>query len=459
MDIIDEPIIIDEENDFIGSLNKANSIKKFIENNNDKLKKNNMIAIYGEWGSGKSSLMKTIDYKLENEKYEKIWIDMWKEESDYSNLSIKILNKILSKLELDNSTKRDILKAFCVLGKGIKVSAGIISYDMKSAFEQIEKEVDNVNKVEEFLENFKEKINNYNQKTGKNIIVFLDDLDRCSNENMLNIIYNIKLLLSVENIIFIFGIDKYAVTLALKNKYNNEHNKAESFLEKIFPISFNMPKNVINLKVILKSVFKNLTENQLDEIEKFFIKINLINPRKLKKIFLRYLLIESTLCDIYDIKNEWNIIWILYLIIEHEFDSYNYYLMLKENKNRIFSRNLSLDISRTSIKRPIAYREYPIYLQYKEKETDKYYSIGIYEYIMNPKDLTKKEVAIIGYKSDIGIIINFESWMEIFKDTVNSRFANFFFENKGNFIKSFGKDYNELMIKIKEIIIEVDGLL
>ena len=49
-----------------------------------------MIAIYGEWGSGKSSLMKTIDYKLDNNKYEKIWIDMWKEESDYSNLSIKI---------------------------------------------------------------------------------------------------------------------------------------------------------------------------------------------------------------------------------------------------------------------------------------------------------------------------------------------------------------------------------
>ena len=50
-----------------------------------------MIAIYGEWGNGKSSLMKTIAEKLENDKYEKIWIDMWREESDYSNLSIKIL--------------------------------------------------------------------------------------------------------------------------------------------------------------------------------------------------------------------------------------------------------------------------------------------------------------------------------------------------------------------------------
>ena len=44
-----------------------------------------------------------------------------------------------------------------------------------------------------------------------------------------------------QDVIFIFGIDKNAVSLALMNKYNNETNKAERFLDKIFPISFNMP--------------------------------------------------------------------------------------------------------------------------------------------------------------------------------------------------------------------------
>ena len=95
MNLTEEPIILNETNDFLGSLEKANSIAKFIETDSELLSKNNMIAIYGEWGNGKSSLMKTIAEKLENDKYEKIWIDMWREESDYSNLSIKILNKIL----------------------------------------------------------------------------------------------------------------------------------------------------------------------------------------------------------------------------------------------------------------------------------------------------------------------------------------------------------------------------
>ena len=134
MNLTEEPIILNKENDFLGSLEKANAIAEFIETDRELLSKNNMIAIYGEWGNGKSSLMKTVAEKLENDKYEKIWIDMWKEESDYSNLSVKILNIILEKIELDDSTRKGLLKAFIILGKGINVNIPLISYDMEKAF-------------------------------------------------------------------------------------------------------------------------------------------------------------------------------------------------------------------------------------------------------------------------------------------------------------------------------------
>ena len=240
MNLTEEPIILNKENDFLGSLEKANAIAEFIETDRELLSKNNMIAIYGEWGNGKSSLMKTVAEKLENDKYEKIWIDMWKEESDYSNLSVKILNRILKKIELDDSTRKGLLKAFIILGKGINVNIPLISYDMEKAFEQLEKEIEQNNNIDNFIKTFQEKVKRYIKKQNKKIIVFIDDLDRCNSENMLNIIYNIKLLLSVQDVIFVFGIDKNAVSLALMNKYNNEMNKAESFLDKIFPISFKL---------------------------------------------------------------------------------------------------------------------------------------------------------------------------------------------------------------------------
>lgn len=70
------------------------------------------------------------------------------------------------------------------------------------------------------------------------------------------------------------------------NKYNNEVNKAESFLDKIFPISFNMPNKAINLRIFLKTNLEKLDENKINTIEEFLTEINFMNPRKLKKVFL-----------------------------------------------------------------------------------------------------------------------------------------------------------------------------
>ena len=175
MNLLEEPIILNSENDFLGSREKAEAIKEFIEKNDELIQKNNMIAIYGEWGSGKSSLMKTIDCKLEVEKYDKIWIDMWKEESDYSNLSIKILNKILEKIKLDSETKKSLIKAFLTLGKGINVNMPFITYNMEKAFEQLENEIEPLNNIDNFINDFKTKIEKYIEKNNKKIIVFLDD--------------------------------------------------------------------------------------------------------------------------------------------------------------------------------------------------------------------------------------------------------------------------------------------
>ena len=65
-DIIEQIKLIDESNDIYGTYNKAVSICNFLEleANEELLSKNNLIAIYGSWGSGKSCLMKTIEQNL-----------------------------------------------------------------------------------------------------------------------------------------------------------------------------------------------------------------------------------------------------------------------------------------------------------------------------------------------------------------------------------------------------------
>lgn len=462
MNLLEEPIILNSENDFLGSQEKAEAIKEFIEKNDELIQKNNMIAIYGEWGSGKSSLMKTIDCKLEVEKYDKIWIDMWKEESDYSNLSIKILNKILEKIKLDSETKKSLIKAFLTLGKGINVNMPFITYNMEKAFEQLEKEVEPLNNIDNFINDFKTKIEKYIEENNKKIIVFLDDLDRCNSENMLNIIYNIKLLLAVKDIVFIFGIDKDAVSLALKNKYNNEINKAENFLDKIFPISFNMPKNTFDFEKFLKNMFKELKIEKIKLIEEFFIKINFMNPRKLKKVFLRYLIIKNNLIEkkLLNEDSEWNIIWTLFFIVENEFEEKNYYLILKNNKKDILCSKIYFEKGNSGIRRVPGYNEYKLSILLSEKNNkNKYIPMELFEFILNPADLVRNNIEIYAVSSEIGLVFDSNSWFDLFKDSISKRFCLFFFKNYRECVRNYGNNIDKFLNMRNMLIQEIDKLV
>ena len=81
----------------------------------------------------------------------------------------------------------------------------------KEIIEKAEKKKCLWEKIDEFEGVFKD-ISFSNKK----LVVFLDDLDRCESENIVTLLSAIKLMLSInKNIIFIIGIDKKAVTLAL----------------------------------------------------------------------------------------------------------------------------------------------------------------------------------------------------------------------------------------------------
>lgn len=60
--LIEEIKEINKDNDIFGTYQKSKSICDFLELDSNKkiLEKNNLIAIYGPWGSGKSCLMRTM---------------------------------------------------------------------------------------------------------------------------------------------------------------------------------------------------------------------------------------------------------------------------------------------------------------------------------------------------------------------------------------------------------------
>jgi signal recognition particle receptor subunit beta len=310
----DEDIELNDKTDCFGTLNKVNVIEEGFKN--QILKNHKIISIYGNWGCGKSSVIRTLIERLdENRKPEKnielneflknlkeyiihifkhpkdksesivcIKFDAWEYENE-ENIAYALLNKIIEELEKDadvkygiKSIKNKILKSGAVVLKSVGVNAGIFNLNFECDSEGRYKEVEN-------LKNGLSKISEILSENNKRLIVFVDELDRCERENILKFLASLKLFFtSGDNINYVCAVDKEAVAEALEHKYG-DGEKAEEYLEKIFNFSFNMPKTFNVKKFIRQYGFNNAQSEKLAE---FFEAINFTTPRHLKKVLNKY---------------------------------------------------------------------------------------------------------------------------------------------------------------------------
>ncbi len=306
------------ETDLLGLSEKSQAIQFFIEN---LIQENNiqMIALYGDWGSGKTSIMRDIEKNLKaNKKFHSVFFEVWKHEKD-DNIALSLLNCLTNDIIEDNIVEDSINNAvdlFKSFGSGISLSLAISDFfsgskaEVKvSAKEMMDKykelQAERYNKS--FLniqETFEKQIatievkllekNELSSEDGK-IVVFLDDLDRCEPDVVLNLLASIKLFYTYgKKLIFVCGVDKTAVQNAVKTKYSNII-KSEEYLEKIFDASFNVP-TVDSYEKILDAYFGDTTiggKLVKTELAKFFNAIGFDRPRHLKKILNKYAILVN----------------------------------------------------------------------------------------------------------------------------------------------------------------------
>lgn len=286
--------------DLFNTKPKADTIKDFIKNYPRTFKDSRMIVLYGEWGSGKTSILNYLKEEL-NDSYETIFFEAWKYEKD-GNLPLSLFDAICdANKDHDEKIKETINSCYKVLKaftKSTKLKFGVVSFDSKVIFDEIEKneiESDKSLYIEnkQFAENFLKIEKKILKKSYKKLIVFVDDLDRCEPENVLDLLSAIKLFFSYgQDIIYFCAVDKEAVNKAVKIKYH-DIIKSDEYLEKIFDISFNMPIS-FEIDKLLEYYFDDdkYSRNIQEKISTFLKVIRFTNPRHLKKILNKYLIIE-----------------------------------------------------------------------------------------------------------------------------------------------------------------------
>lgn len=283
------------ENDYIGIIEKGTLLKSFFLNNKHEFAEIKIFSIYGEWGSGKSTLMKYLQKELTGS-FNTFFFESWEFESD-NNLA----NSLLEFLTKETDSKADeLLKNGSKLLEGFAKSTTFktpfANFNMNTLVNEVDKPsfLELKDNFKSDFENWENKITTKDKSPDYNI-VFIDDLDRCEPENILNLLSAMKLFFTYgKKTIFLCGIDKKAIREAVINKYGDVV-KSNEYLEKIFDISFSMPANVDASKLI-NLYFEDdekVGDKKLgDLIIDFFDKLHFKNPRRIKKILNKYLILK-----------------------------------------------------------------------------------------------------------------------------------------------------------------------
>ena len=255
------------------------------------------IGLYGSWGAGKSSLLQLIRQRIESNGDDVVCISLnaWQFEG-YEDAKIAIMESLLNALN-DNKTfiakcgekikgllsRVDYLKlgkkilkdgAPYIMGAltgnplpiALNLSADLANVRnvigniktfkdeyVKDAREQ-EPQTENVRKFREDFENMLKDVTSV-----QNLVVIVDDLDRCSPERIVDTLEAIKLFLSVKKTTFIVAVDQRIIEYAVNVKYPqiNGFEVSTDYIEKIIQLPIKIPelspKDIENYLLLLVS--------------------------------------------------------------------------------------------------------------------------------------------------------------------------------------------------------------
>ncbi|MHB8442998.1 MAG: KAP family P-loop NTPase fold protein [Patescibacteria group bacterium] len=223
--------------------------ENFIDNLYDRIKNLNfdksfVFGLYGEWGSGKTSMLNLLKEKLKKEK-DIIVIDfnpwIYDDETAILNGLYNEIDIALNKEYLMDNLRSALLKYAKLLSTGVNLfNFFIFSFS-------------NVGQAD-----IKKRISKVIKRIDKRIVVIIDDIDRMSPENILYIFKLVNIVNNFDKLFFIISCDKEIINKKIKNKV-----KDPLYLERIIQTDESVPK------ILLEDIISYI-ENDLIKIYKYF---------------------------------------------------------------------------------------------------------------------------------------------------------------------------------------------
>jgi hypothetical protein len=278
------------------------------------------VAVYGDWGTGKTSAMRWLETrlhewnKLDNPKRQghprayPVWFDPWRYHSKEEVWRGIIAEVILSLFRVNHLNHENALprmvqavkkfggflgRSFIHAMANLEIEAGgkaklpgIAEGEVKftakgemfrDIWEEYEKAAQpqkaHLNHFEDTLRTWvtdflgpqapSDKKATHVTREPARLVLFIDDLDRCLPEVTLEVIEALKLYLNIDHLIFVVGLDETVVRSVVAEHYKKagvDAAKAGRYLDKIFQVDLRIPPSEAQMPGYMKTQIAALNE-------------------------------------------------------------------------------------------------------------------------------------------------------------------------------------------------------
>lgn len=193
-----------------------------------------VLAIYGPWGAGKTSVLNLVTYFLEQKPAEQqpiiVRFNPWwfSGNEDLTRRFFAQLRAVLGESHLLAENVADKIEDFADVAAQIPVPGAGIGAPLVRLFGTKHKDINDL----------KKKVAESLSKQTQKILVIIDDIDRLTSEEIRQIFRVVKAIGDFPNIIYLLAFDKNVAVKALEQLQNVS---GEDYIEKIVQVPFELP--------------------------------------------------------------------------------------------------------------------------------------------------------------------------------------------------------------------------
>ncbi|MFG2893611.1 P-loop NTPase fold protein [Streptomyces sp. NPDC048248] len=204
------------------------------------------LAVDAGWGMGKSSLMRLVDAELaQAPEVHTVWYNAWTStgadalegliKSVLMRFDRRVLRRGLQRVSERRALLR-VLRALMTVAAGPLGVAGLVNELWKSLSVNSQARNEMRGAIGDLVQEWAE---TDDFRPRRLLVVFIDDLDRCSEETVLAVCEAVKVYLDVPGLAFVVGCDRSA--LGPNGLLRDLSPAGSAFMEKIFQTSYRIP--------------------------------------------------------------------------------------------------------------------------------------------------------------------------------------------------------------------------